>query len=107
MPVSEWRRFDAYEVAKLPPSPGVFELADAEGRVLFIGIAGTKTRGGLKAALTKELQAPGEAYQFRYEPTPRYLPREQELLTAYAVANGGLPPVNRARARKRAGLPPK
>lgn len=96
-----WRPFDRFEVGRVPAQPGVFELATETGEVVFIGMAGPKTRLGLRGAIEKELTRPGEARRFRYEAARMFMPRHEELLRAYAIAHGTLPPLNVLRARAR------
>jgi hypothetical protein len=96
-----WRPFDKMEVARLSGQTGVFELADGDGNLLYIGMAGAKTRFGLRGELEKELSAPGEATRFRIEVNTMYLTRHEELLMAYAAAHGTLPPWNVARGKAR------
>ena len=96
-----WRPFDKVEVGKLSGQTGVFELADGDGNVLYIGMAGAKTRFGLRGELEAELSKPGEATRFRVEVNTMYMTRYEELMMAYAASHGGLPPVNMARGKAR------
>jgi hypothetical protein len=96
-----WRPFDRIEVGRLPGQTGVFELADSDGNVLYIGMAGGKTKFGLRGELEKELKAPGEATRYRVEVNTMYLSRHEELLMAYAAEHGTLPPWNVARGKAR------
>ncbi len=78
-------------LARVPASPGVFQLMDAQARVLRIsGVA------DLRLAVTKALGEPsGEsATSFVVELDPLYTQRESELLALYAQEHGELPPGN-------------
>ena len=81
-------------LAQLRGNLGVFELADEEGRVLFIGYAGGDSIYGLKSAVAQALQAIGSASQVRFEVTTSYHTRYRELLMAYQADFGSLPPSN-------------
>jgi hypothetical protein len=97
-----WRELTAEVLAALPAELGVFQLADADGRVLRIGYAGGRTLFGLRSELQAAL-AKGEAAKFRTEVTAQYLSRYEELLMVHAADFGELPPGNGADARRRLG----
>ena len=90
-----WR--NAVELHGLPGHMGVFELADAEGTVLYVGYAGGRSRYGLRSeigeALTRMAAELG-ACRCRYEVTTAYLTRWQELLMAHRARHGTLPSGN-------------
>ena len=96
-----WLPFDRGGVARLPGTTGVFQLGDSAGNVLFIGMAGGRSKFGLRGELEAHLKAPGEATRFRVEVNTQYMSRYEELLMAYASAHGTLPPMNVARAQKK------
>ena len=97
-----WRELTAANVAALGAELGVYQLADAEGRVLRIGYAGGRTLFGLRSELAAALAA-GEAAKFRTEVTAGYMSRYDELLMVHKADHGGLPPGNAADARRRLG----
>jgi hypothetical protein len=74
-----WRTLDAATVSALPAQVGVYEIADAEGRVLGLGYAGGRSRFGLRGELQRELAARGAGLSFRWEATSTYLSRYREL----------------------------
>ncbi len=91
-----WRPLTDAEVAALPGQLGVFELANAEGRVLFVGFAGGKSAFGLRSEVAKHAAVPtGGATQFRYEVNMQYHTRYRELLMAHQARSGAVPPGNR------------
>jgi hypothetical protein len=97
-----WRELNAANVAALAGELGVYQLADAEGRIVRIGYAGARTLFGLRSELEAALKA-GEAARFRTEVTSAYLSRFEELLMVHAADHGELPAGNAADARRRMG----
>ena len=87
-----WIPLTPEHVAQLPGHLGVYELADAAGAIVYIGMAGGRSLFGLKGVLTDALDAPpAGATQFRYEVTMAYHTRYLELLQAYRYDHGRLP----------------
>ncbi len=70
---------------------GVFQLADADGNVLFIGFAGGRDIYGLKGVVADALASHPEATQVRYELTTSYHTRYRELLMVHVADHGELP----------------
>jgi hypothetical protein len=97
-----WRDLTAQNVAALAGELGVYQLADAEGRIVRIGYAGGRTLFGLRSELGAALAA-GEAAKFRTEVTAGYMSRYEELLMVHKADHGALPPGNAADARRRLG----
>ena len=98
-----WRDLTVENVAALAGELGVFQLGDADGRVIRIGYAGGRTLFGLRSELEAALRA-GEAARFRTEVTSNYLSRYEELLMVHKADNAGqLPPGNTAPADLRLG----
>jgi hypothetical protein len=98
-----WRDLTAENVAALAGELGVYQLGDADGRVIRIGYAGGLTLFGLRSELEAALRS-GEAAKFRTEVTSNYLSRYEELLMVYKADHGGLlPPGNTAEADQRLG----
>ena len=97
-----WRELTAANVAALGAELGVYQLADAEGRVLRIGYAGGRTLFGLRSELGAALAA-GEAAKFRTEVTAGYMSRYDELLMVHKADHGELPPGNTADGIRRLG----
>jgi len=87
-----WRPLDAQSVAALPGQLGVFQVADQDGVVIFIGFAGGRSLFGLRSLLSEELAQRGEGAQFRYEVTQQYWSRYRELLMLH-IADHGEPPM--------------
>lgn len=87
-----WRTRD--EAGRLPGQLGVFELADATGNVLFIGVADARSLFGLRSAVADAFAAVAGAVQFRVESTSSYHTRYRELLMVYQADHGTLPVAN-------------
>jgi hypothetical protein len=97
-----WRELTAANIASLAAELGVYQLGDAQGRVLRIGYAGGRTLFGLRSELEAALAA-GEAANFRTEVNAQYLSRYEELLMVHKADFGELPAGNGADARRRLG----
>lgn len=92
-----WRPLREDAVRPLQAQLGVYEIADAEGTVLFIGFAGGRALFGLRGALMAEIETPRPgAAQFRFEVNQQYWSRQHELLMAHKADYGVLPRDNEA-----------
>ncbi len=93
-----WKTLDDTHVSRLTGQLGVYQLADADERLLFIGMAGGRSLFGLRGELQRELDArdPQRRGQlrFRVEVNMSYLTRYQELLMVHVADTGGLPADN-------------
>jgi hypothetical protein len=90
-----WIALTPENVKALPGQLGVYQLADGEGRVVYIGAAGGRTLFGLRSELQKALQdPPAGATQFRVEVNQQYTSRHAELLMLHVHDHGALPLVN-------------
>lgn len=97
MPLTKpWQTFDPADTRRLPGATGVFELAAADGHVLYVGFAGGKSRFGLRGEIAARMARLPEACMFRFEVNTMYLTRYVELLETYLAANGDLPAANHA-----------
>jgi hypothetical protein len=88
-----WQPLDADGITRVRGQLGVYELADADGEVVFIGYAGGRSRFGLRGELEAQI---GNAARFRCEVNMSYLTRWRELLMAYEADHGRLPAHNGA-----------
>jgi hypothetical protein len=105
MPWKSWADFEDTPLwtpaaAKLSGSNGIYELADQNMRILYVGYAGSRARFGLRGKLIdhfsdRELnpEIRGKAKFFRYEVTSSYLSRWVEV-TARHHQGGNVPPAN-------------
>jgi hypothetical protein len=101
-----WTRLAADALEKVPPEPGVYELATLVRTVVFIGRTAGKD---LHSCLHDELMDPRSQMRqlsiyFRFEETPSEDQRHRELLDEYARSHGGkLPPLNQRPEAERRG----
>ncbi|HUS98117.1 MAG TPA: hypothetical protein VMX97_15425 [Hyphomicrobiaceae bacterium] len=87
-----WQVLSEELVAKLPGQLGVYQLADAEGRVVMIGYAGGHSLFGLQGVLVSEAVTRRHgAVQYRCEVNTAYLTRYRELLMLHVADHGALP----------------
>jgi hypothetical protein len=89
-----WLPIDAALLAGLPGQLGVFELADAAGRVIFIGRADARSLFGLRSEIAQRLDTIAEATSVRFEITTAYHTRYLELLMVHRADHDGLPRFN-------------
>ena len=91
-----WQPLDGDTVGRLPGQLGVYQIAAPDGRILYIGYAGGRSRFGLRGELDREWRARRPAdRRFRYEITAQYLTRYRELLMVH-IADHGAAPVDNA-----------
>lgn len=90
-----WRPLNDDELRLVNGNLGVYELADASGVVLYIGVADGRSLFGLKGELRDVLaKPPAGATQFRVEVNQSYRTRHIELLQAHLADHGELPKLN-------------
>jgi hypothetical protein len=97
--VKTWIELHQLDHRGIPAQLGVFQLADAERRVVHIGYAGGRAPFGLRSAVPEAVAAcvelTGTEPRFmRYELTHAYLSRWQELLMVHHHDTGRLPAGN-------------
>jgi hypothetical protein len=89
-----WRPLTAEEATRLPGPLGVYQVADAQGTIVFIGQAGARSAFGLRSELQREFKERGAGYQFRVEVNMQYRTRWFELLMVHKADHGSLPADN-------------
>ena len=89
-----WRPLTAETASRLPGQLGVYQIADAQGAIQFIGEAGARSPFGLRSELQRELKERGAGCQFRVEVNMQYRSRWFELLMVHKHDHGSLPPDN-------------
>ena len=82
------------EALQLSGQVGVFQLADHDGQVLYIGVADARSLFGLRSAVADAFNRLASAVQFRVESTSAYHTRYRELLMIHVADHGVLPPAN-------------
>jgi len=99
-----WTELTPEAVKALPGQLGVYQLADAAGRVVYIGFAGGRSLFGLRSELERALrERPAGATRFRVEINQQYTSRYLELLMLHVADHGSLPEVNQADPPARLG----
>ena len=93
-----WRPLTEAEVNRVGGWTGVYELGDANGAVVYVGVAGGKSLFGLRSELQRHLRSPGAPAQFRFEVNAQYTTRWKELLMAHVATSGDVPVLNRDEA---------
>ena len=89
-----WLPIDAATLERLPGQLGVFELADATGRVIFIGRADARSLFGLRSEIARQVGAIAAAKSLRFEVTTAYHTRYLELLMVHRADFDALPQFN-------------
>ncbi len=106
MPIAaRWRRLD-----RLPPvrgrdaAPGVYELADAEKRVVYVGQSSVDVPNRLRQHVAAAGCVAASAVYWRMAASRVPQADEAALLAAHRQRYGDLPPCNRATPRDRDAL---
>jgi hypothetical protein len=90
-----WKDLTEDNLGRVTGHLGVFQLANDAGEILYIGVAGGRTRFGLKGEIARALETPPAGVtKFRFEVNMSYRTRHAELLEAYVHDFGGLPIAN-------------
>ena len=83
-----WQSLTPDNVAAVPATTGVYQIADDDTEVIATDYAGARSRFGLRGALQDWLPRTSEgAARFRYEIHNVYLSRYYELLMLYHAGN--------------------
>jgi len=81
-------------LSRLAGNLGVFQLADEQQQLLYIGFAGGNSPFGLKGEVERAVKLHPNAEFVRYEVTTSYHTRYRELLMAHIADHDALPPLN-------------
>ena len=79
---------------RLKGNMGVFQLADSNKEIIYIGFAGAKSYFGLKGEVLKSSEQFDEAAFVRWEVTTGYWSRYKELMMIYQFDHGQGPKEN-------------
>lgn len=83
---------------------GVYQLAEPDGSIYYIGYAGGLALFGLNGELRRELALrEDKPALFRYEVNAQYTSRHEELLMLHVADHGELPERNRRELKHRLG----
>jgi hypothetical protein len=92
-----WRALDDAAIKSLSGQLGIYQIADAQDQIIFIGFAGGRSLFGLRGELQAQKDARADAgVKFRVEVNMAYQTRYRELLMVYKADHGDLPLDNRA-----------
>lgn len=89
MPPEEWSEFSAILINAVPRTEGVFQLFDANRRLICI-----KGAMNIREELLDKLSTLEQARYFKWEADPMYAKRESELLAQYMQKYGHVPEGN-------------
>jgi hypothetical protein len=90
-----WRDLTTENLGRVTGHLGVYQLANDAGEILYIGVAGGRTRFGLKGEIAKMLDAPPTGVtKFRFEVNMAYRTRFAELVEAFQFDHGKFPEAN-------------
>jgi hypothetical protein len=89
-----WQPLTAEAAARLPGQLGVYQVADAQGTIVYIGQAGARSPFGLRSELQREASERAPGHQFRVEVNQQYRTRWLELLMVHKADHGSLPTDN-------------
>ncbi len=99
---ARWRALDRLPAVRgRDAMPGVYELADSDRNVIYIGQSGQDVPNRIRQHLARPCCVQDEAafWRYRYSRVPRA--EEAALLKAFLARHGGLPACNRATPRER------
>ena len=103
MPISaRWRKLE-----KLPPKkgrdamPGVYELADEDKTIIYIGQSKTDVPNRIRQHLQKNVCVAERIVYWRYEHSRVPQADEAKLLTDYQNTYDAMPPCNKAMPKER------
>lgn len=87
-----FQALNAENIAQVQGQLGVYQLADANGEIFYIGYAGGRSLFGLRGELEREMrEQEGKIIQFRCEVNMQYLSRYEELLMLHKADFGVVP----------------
>ena len=91
-------------INKLQAQLGVYQIAEPDGTISYIGYAGGRSLFGLNGDLKKELEnRNGQPALFRHEVNMQYMSRHEELLMLHVSDFGELPERNRRERKHKLG----
>ncbi len=105
MPINKpWQSAEPDALQRLQAVMGVYELADADGAVIYVGAAGGRVPFGLRTKLVQHFSDEElnpvireRAKRYRWESNQQYTSRRVELLMQYVDETGAeYPPGNAA-----------
>ncbi|MDH3683680.1 MAG: hypothetical protein OEV40_27480 [Acidimicrobiia bacterium] len=102
-----WLDLEGLDREELPAQLGVFQIADADRNVIFVGYGGGTRAFGLRTAIEEQRQRLGHRARFvRFELTHGYLSRWEELMMVHQHDHGSHPSANDDSTAPRGRLTP-
>ena len=98
-----WRPLASEHLKTMPAQLGVYQIANAQQDVVYIGYAGGRSLWGLRGALQEQLAERGAGFHFRLEVNQQYLSRWEELLKIHKSDHGTVPEGNENHQPRRIG----
>lgn len=99
-----WVALTPENIKKLPGQLGVYQLADAEGTIVYIGFAGGRSLFGVRSEVERAMkEKTAGATQFRVEINQQYTTRYQEMLMVHVADHGDVPSGNKGEPLPRLG----
>jgi hypothetical protein len=100
----QWQLLCMENISALEAQLGVYQLADVDHRIVYIGYAGARTLFGLRSSLEDDLNRLGnQPLYFRTEINMQYISRYEELLMLHVADYGTLPEHNQHMDQTRLG----
>ena len=99
---ARWRRLDRLPAPRgRDPLPGVYEIADAEKRTIYIGQSARDVPSRIRQHLASGTCVAERGVWWRMAESRVPQADEAELIASYQARHGGLPTCNDARPRRR------
>ena len=87
-----FQNLNAKNLSPIQGQLGVYQLANPDGEIFYIGYAGGRSLFGLHGELTREMEARGDRETlFRHEVNMAYMSRYEELLMLHKADYSKLP----------------
>jgi len=100
----DWQELNTLNIASLAAQLGVYQLADSNRQIIYIGYAGARSLFGLRSTLTRDLEEnPGQQLLFRVEINMQYISRYEELLMLHVADYGAVPERNQPEGHTQLG----
>ena len=90
-----WIEFSKQSIDNVTGHLGVYQIANAGKEIIYIGVAGARSRFGLRGELQKWLELDGIVTSFPLEVTMAYKTRHAELLQIFLHDFKRLPLANK------------
>lgn len=99
-----WQPLNAENVNRLQGQLGVYQIANADQKIISINYSGARSLFGLRGDLLDLLeQNQGEKLYFRCEVNMQYMTRHEELLMIHEADFGSLPEHNQKLRKRKLG----